>query len=106
MQIKHMENWDKLFWTYNLPVQMFGDNGKFQPLVYMPRKESCVSLNTHVSQEELPDFCENTASVLRNLANLFESLGRGEIGHIYYPDKNIEEAKADFEKQRNNEPTF
>lgn len=41
---------------------------------------------------ELPQFCKNTAVVLRNLAALFEALGEGKIKTIYYPDETVEEA--------------
>lgn len=92
------EEWGGLFWAYNLPLQMWGtaDDGKaddsWRVLNYMPRKERCQYLESSVTKEELPQFCQNTALILRNLADLFEALGRGEINHIYYPDQLLPEA--------------
>jgi len=86
------ENWEGLFWAYNLPLQMWKTDGGHSVLNYMPRKERCQSLESPVSPEELPQFCKNTAIVLRNLADLFELLGEGKINHVYYPDELPEDA--------------
>lgn len=82
------EEWNGLFWAYNLPLQMWGnDEDGWRVLNYMPRKERCQYLESSVTKEELPQFCKNTAMILRNLADLFETLGRGEIKLVYYPDE-------------------
>ncbi len=87
------EVWDSLFWSYNLPLQMFGkEDGTWNCLNYMPRKGRCQDLGQSITKEELPQFCKNTASRLRNLADLFEALGDDKIKHIYYPDETVEEA--------------
>lgn len=94
------EEWPTIFWAYNLPLQMWGNakNG-WRVLNYMPRKERCQYLESSVTKEELPQFCQNTALILRNLAELFEALGRGEIKTVYYPDELLSEAKIDAEKE-------
>lgn len=90
---ENQEKFDKLFWSYNCPLQMFpSDNGTWYVLNYMPRKERTVALGEPVTKEELPSFCKNTAHILRNLADLFDALGNGKIDTIYYPDEKVEEA--------------
>ena len=86
------KEWNDLFWGYNLPLQMWDNENGWHVLNYMPRRENCQFLESFVTKEELPQFCQNTALILRNLAELFEALGRGEIKHIYYPDKLLSEA--------------
>lgn len=86
------DNFDKLFWLLNLPLQMWPrDNGSFSVVNYMPRIEQIASLETTVKPDELHQFCENTAIILRNLADRFEMLGKGEIDNIYYPDEGMEQ---------------
>lgn len=94
------KEWEGIFWGFNLPLQMWPVNSTtWRVLNYMPRRERCQNLEALVTKEELPQFCKNTAIVLRNLAELFELLGKGEIDTIYYPDKLPEEAKEDYLKK-------
>lgn len=91
---------DSLYWAFNLPLQMWdGDNG-WQVLNYMPRRERCEYLDERVPASELKPFCTKAASVLRNLADLFEALGDRKIDHVYYPDQLVEEAIAQAEHWR------
>lgn len=92
LPIKPTEQWNGLYWAYNLPLQMWHSEEGWRVLNYMPRKERCQNLEELVTKEELPQFCQNTATILRNLADLFELLGKGEINHVYYPDESPEEA--------------
>jgi hypothetical protein len=100
--LKPTEHFDKLYWSYNLPLQMsHQDNGDWRILNYMPRKQSCASLDDEpITSEELKLVCTNTANILRNLANLFEALGRNEIDHIYYPDQSLKEAIKEFQDKQ------
>lgn len=94
------EQFNSLYWSYNLPLQMWTtDDGTWRMLNYMPRKESCLTLEDVIKKEELPKLCKNTANILRNLAYLFEALGRGEIDRIYYPDQSLEEAIKEFQDE-------
>jgi len=92
------EEWNKLYWAYNLPLQMWGgepdEEGirQWRVVNYMPRREDISSLDESVSETELPQFCKNAATILRNLADLFDSLGKGEIKYIYYPTELPSEA--------------
>ena len=100
MEIKPTEEWPDIFWSYNLPLQMWPTDAEgeeaWRVLNYMPRKERIQSLAELVTKAELPQFCKNTAAVLRNLAELFEALGEGKIKTIYYPDEKVEEAVEDI----------
>lgn len=99
-EVTPTKEWGELYWAYNMPLQMWGDAEEGWRVVnYMPRKEMCCGLDEPVTAEELPQFCQNASARLRNLALLFEALGRGEIGYIYYPDKTVDEARADFQKE-------
>lgn len=94
--VKPTKEWDELYWAYNFPVQMWKtDDGEHSVVNYMPRKETCCTMETRVTAKELPVFCENAAKRLRNLALLFEALGRGDIDTIYYPDETVAETIAD-----------
>ena len=91
------EQWNGLYWAYNCPLQMWKDGERGWRVVnYMPRKETCDSIDERVTAEEMPQFCKNAAAVLRNLATLFELMADGKIDHIYYPDKDPDIAVADF----------
>jgi len=94
IEFEPTEEWDSLYWAYNCPLQMWPADGGFSVVNYMPRKEMCRPLETVVSHKELPQFCVNASKTLRNLADLFDALGRGEINGIYYPDETVEEARA------------
>ena len=101
MKEENMEKWGKLFWEFNCPLQMWHhDDDTWSIVNYMPRKERIVTLGMHVTKEELPDFCKNTAYILRNLADLFDALADGKIDTIYYPDEKVEDAILEREKDK------
>lgn len=90
---KIQEKWDKLFWAYNCPLQMWLKNdGTWEVLNYMPRKERVATLGERVTKKELHCFCKNASQILRNLAELFDALADGKIDTIYYPDKKVEDS--------------
>jgi hypothetical protein len=98
------EEWNKLYWAYNVPL-WGGEKDEegirqWRVVNYMPRKEKCSSLDETVSEAELPQFCANAALILRNLATLFDLLGKGEIDYIYYPTILPAEAIEDFKKEQ------
>ena len=94
------EKFNNLFWAYNCPLQMWrNDDGTWRVINYMPRKERIGILDEQITKEELPDFCKNTAHILRNLAELFDALADGKIDTIYYPDKKMEDAMSEREKE-------
>ena len=96
---KNQEKFDKLFWSYNCPLQMFPlKNGTWNVLNYMPRKERIANLDEQVTREELPDFCKNAARILRNLADLFDALADDKIDIVYYPDEKVEDAISEKKK--------
>lgn len=97
---KNMEKFGKLFWAYNCPLQMWRcDDDSWSVLDYMSRKERIATLNERVTRKELPNFCKNTAHILRNLADLFDALADGKIDTIYYPDEKVEDAISEREKE-------
>ena len=88
-----LEQFGPLYWACNLPLQMWPtDDGKWSALNYSPRNQSVFALEQKVSLEQLPDFCDNAAKHLRNMADLFEALRDGKISRIYYHDETIEDA--------------
>lgn len=94
------QNFDKLFWSYNCPLQMWHcDDDTWDVINYMPRKERIAALGEKVTKEELPSFCKNTACILRNLAELFDALADGKIDTIYYPDEKVKDAISEREKE-------
>jgi hypothetical protein len=100
MAEEDQERFDKLFWSYNCPLQMWPtEDGTWRVLNYMPRKERIATFDDRVTKEELPSFCKNTARILRNLAGLFDALAVGKIDLIYYPDKDLDVAISDREKE-------
>lgn len=100
-RLEFTEDYDELYWAYNLPLQLWPHHANPEdeesPIVgwrilnYMPRKERCTSLEELVTKDEIKPLCKNTAKILRNLANRFEMLARGEIDYIYYPNKGLED---------------
>lgn len=98
---RNQETFDATYWRYNCPLQMSPNiDGTWDVLNYMPRKSRVTNMDEQVTKEELPSFCENTARILRNLANLFDTLGAGKIDLIYYPDENVQDAIIDAEEVR------
>ena len=96
-----LADWDKIYWAYNLPLQIWkSGDGTWSIVNYIPRKECCASLDEHVSDADRPQFCRNTAAVLRNLAALFDAAADGQLDHIYYPDKPVAEAIAEAAEKR------
>ena len=96
-----LADWDKIYWAYNLPLQIWkSGDGTWSIVNYIPRKECCASLDEHVSDADRPQFCRNTAAVLRNLAALFDAAAAGQLDHIYYPDKPVAEAIAEAAEKR------
>ena len=96
-----LADWDKIYWSCNLPLQIWKrDDGAWSIVNYMPRKECCVSLDEHISDADRPQFCRNTAAILRNLAALFDAAADGQLDHIYYPDKPVAVAIAETEENR------
>lgn len=63
------------------------DPSEWRVLNYMPRRETCRFLDQGIKKEDLDCFCKKTASILRNLADRFDMLARGEITTIYYPNE-------------------
>ena len=104
IDITPTENFPKSYWGLNCPLQMWGDaKSGWRVVNYMPRRETCGELDERITEKEMPQFCKNTASILRNLADLFDAMADGKIDYIYYPDKSIAEAIADAEKDRKEE---
>jgi hypothetical protein len=96
-----LADWDELYWASNLPLQIWkSDDGTWSIVNYMPRKECCASLDEHVSDADRPQFCRNTAAILRNLADLFDAVADGQLDHIYYPNKPVSEAIAETAEKR------
>jgi hypothetical protein len=96
-----LADWNEIYWASNLPLQIWkSDDGTWSIVNYMPRKERCASLDEHVSDADRPQFCRNTAAVLRNLAALFDAAADGQLDHIYYPDKPVSEAIAETAEKR------
>lgn len=93
------DTWDETYWAFNCPLQMWGNAKEgWRVLNYMPRKEACKNLDEIVTLDEMPQFCRNSANILRNLAALFDTMADGKIDYIYYPDQSPEEAIAKREK--------
>lgn len=98
-EVQPTDAWDGLYWSYNCPLQMWGNaEDGWRVVNYMPRKGSCIDMETRVTAEEKPRFCRNAAARLRNLANLFDAMADGKIETIYYPDETVEEAIAKQEE--------
>lgn len=102
-EVTPTEEWNALYWSYNCPLQMWKDDNGWRVVNYMPRKEAIRDLDDRVTEEELPQFCKNAAARLRNLAALFEALGEGKIGYIYYPDQSVEEAIKEHQEDKEEE---
>jgi len=97
-----LADWCEGYWLFNLPLQIWRqDDGTWHiPANYMARKERCASLDEHVSDADRPQFCRNTAAILRNLADLFDAVADGQLDHIYYPNKPVSEAIAETAEKR------
>jgi hypothetical protein len=97
-----LADWDKIYWAYNLPLQIWRqDDGTWSiPANYMARRARCVHADQGLSDADRPQFCRNTAAILRNLADLFEAAAEGKIDYIYYPNKPVAEAIAETAEDR------
>jgi len=86
------EEWNDIFWSFNLPVQMFKDahTGLYEPTVYMARKNTCARLDETVKEEHLAEFCDKTIERLENLIRLFKEVKDGTSEGIYYPDEGMD----------------
>jgi hypothetical protein len=97
---QELESFSPLYWSYNLPLQMWpSDEGGWRVLNYRPRTERVVTLDQKVTIDQLPSFCDNAAKYLRNMADLFEALRDGKIDTIYYHDETVEAAITLFESR-------
>jgi hypothetical protein len=90
--IQETENFDKLFWSYNYPVQLWRDEdtGETSYVIYQPRKERCWNSqedNETVPKEELDTFIDNSIKKLKKGIELLEKYKAGEIDHVYYWDE-------------------
>ena len=91
------EEWNNIYWDFNLPLQMWPlPNGNWRVVNYMPRHQRCEEMEQEVTEAELPQFCKNAATVLRNLANLFDTLAEKKINVIYYPDQDVDDAIKEY----------
>ena len=97
-----LEDWDELYWASNLPLQIWkSDDGTWSiPANYMARRERCVHADQALSDADRPQFCRNTAAILRNLADLFDAVADGQIDYIYYPNKPVAVAIAETAEKR------
>ena len=94
--------WSEGYWMFNLPLKIRRlDDGTWHvPVNYQPRTEHCVSLDNHVSDADRPQFCRNSAAILRNLADLFDAAADGQVDYIYDPDQPVAEAIAETAENR------
>ena len=100
-KVEPTAQWDSMYWAFNCPLQMWNQSfDRWRVVNYMPRKETCDSMEELVTREEMPQFCRNAAVRLRNLAKLFDAMADGKIDYIYYPDKDLEQAIAECKADR------
>jgi hypothetical protein len=99
------------FATSNIPISMWqNDEGKFYPLIAMPRKETCYSCSDEPfeTEEEFQKYCNQAIAIYENAVDLFKLLKEHKIDHIYYFDspleylKKAEEEKIKQEKKNGN----
>jgi hypothetical protein len=109
MKITPTENFSEVFWTYNLPLQIFIDESGdesceesklYSILNYMPLNDTVCFIEEVMTEEEMQTVCKNSAEILRNLASLFDAFAEGKIGRIYYPDKPVSKAIEEFSKNK------
>jgi hypothetical protein len=93
------------FATSNIPISMFqNDEGKFFPVIAMPRKETCYSCSDEPleTEEEFQKYCERAIAIYENAVELFKLLKEHKINHIYYfdsPTEYLKEAEAEKEAE-------
>jgi len=88
LKIKTTKKFDAVYWNFNLPLQIYcidKNKGIYNIVNYMPRKEQCSVFEEKITKKELDILCNNTAKILRYLANKFEQFRDGKIDYIYYP---------------------
>lgn len=89
--IKETKNYDKLFWEYNYPVQLWkDDNGEVSYVILLPRKERCWNSDEDgekIPKDEVNQFIDNSIEKFKTAIELFEKFKKGEIDHVYYWDK-------------------
>lgn len=90
--MKFTESFDKTFWEYNYPVQLYKDEEtkEITYVIYKPRKNACwdsAEEDETIPKEELNDFIDNSIEKLETAIELFKKFKAGEIDHIYYWDK-------------------
>ena len=83
------------FFDYNLPLQAYRhEDGTFQIVNYMARKNSCCELTQdecELEGQSEKDFFYRTALQLMNLAMLMVKFANKEIDSVYYSDENMQD---------------
>ena len=97
-----LEDWGEGYWMFNLPLQIWRlDDGTWSiPANYIARRERCVHADQGLSDADRPQFCRNSAAILRNLADLFDAAADGQIDCIHCPNKPVSQAIAETAEKR------
>jgi hypothetical protein len=78
------------FFTANIPISMWkrDSDGKFYPVIAMPRKETCYNCFDEPleTEEDFQKYCDRAIAVYENAVKLFKLLKEHKIDHIYYFD--------------------
>ena len=77
------------FWLYNIPVQIYmpTENGpKARVVMYKPKENKCEV--EYIPIGDIPAMCRNSSKLMRNLADLMDSMANGNIKTVCYPDAN------------------
>ena len=96
---------NKLYWAYNLPLQVWpkhkdpGDSSSsvvgHRLVNYMARKECCCELELDedtLGGQTREEFFNTAADILENLAGQMRKCAAAETDFIYYPDDGMVEA--------------
>ena len=81
------------FFSYNLPLQVWpSEDGGGTILTYMPRKESCITLDLDDARGEQTReaFLLESARCLDNLARLMREAAADPTLHVYYHDEGMD----------------
>lgn len=84
------------YFTYNLPLQVWpSESGGDRILNYMPRKETCRSLDLDEcrGEQSRADFLNEAAMHLENLARLMRAAAADPTLNVYYHDEGFEDFK-------------